>query len=154
MTAYTEELVNSLTTLNKIAETLNRSADVASALDSALADLVDLMGLETGWVFLKDPAAKSQWFGRGFTLAADYNLPPAMARSKAAAWKGGCDCQAFCNKGTLTARLQRGALHTAGCDQRRGTRWAGGACLGAAALRRARAGHPQRGRARLGVVHP
>jgi len=103
MTAYTEELVNSLTTLNKIAETLNRSADVASALDSALADLVELMGLETGWIFLKDPAAKSQWFGRGFTLAADYHLPPAMARSKAAAWKGGCDCQAFCSKGTLTA---------------------------------------------------
>lgn len=102
MTAYTEELVNSLTTLNKIAETLNRSADVAGALNSALADLVDLMGLETGWVFLLDPAAKSQWFGRGFTLAADYNLPPAMARSKAGAWKGGCDCQAFCTKGTLT----------------------------------------------------
>jgi sigma-B regulation protein RsbU (phosphoserine phosphatase) len=102
MTAYTEELVNSLSTLNRIAETLNRSADVASALDSALADLVDLMGLETGWIFLKDPASKSQWFGRGFILAADYNLPPAMARSKAGAWKGGCDCQAFCTKGTLT----------------------------------------------------
>jgi sigma-B regulation protein RsbU (phosphoserine phosphatase) len=102
MTAYTEELVNSLTTLNKIAETLNRSTDVASALNSALADLVNLMGLETGWVFLQDPAAKSQWFGRGFTLAADYNLPPAMARNKAGAWKGGCDCQALCSKGTLT----------------------------------------------------
>lgn len=102
MTAYTEELINSLTTLNKIAETLNRSVDVASALQSALADLVDLMGLETGWVFLKDPAAKSQWFGRGFNLAAEYNLPPAMGRTKAAAWKGGCDCQAFCSRGTLT----------------------------------------------------
>jgi sigma-B regulation protein RsbU (phosphoserine phosphatase) len=101
MTAYTEELINNLTTLNKIAETLNRSTDVAGALNSALADLVDLMGLETGWVFLKDQAAKSQWFGRGFTLAADYNLPPAMARSKAGAWKGGCDCQAFCAKGVL-----------------------------------------------------
>ena len=53
MTAYTEDLVNSFTTLNKIAETLNRSADVATALNSALADLVDLMGLETGWIFLK-----------------------------------------------------------------------------------------------------
>ncbi len=103
MTAYTEDLVNSLITLNKIAETLNRSTNVASALNSALADLVDLMGLETGWIFLKDPAAKSQWFGRGFTLAADYNLPPAMARSKAGAWKGGCDCQAFCSRDTLTA---------------------------------------------------
>ena len=102
MTAYTEELVNSLTTLNRIAETLNRSVDVAGALNSALADLVELMGLETGWVFLREPAAKSQWFGRGFTLAAECNLPPAMARHKASAWKGGCDCQAFCNKGTLT----------------------------------------------------
>lgn len=102
MTAYTEELIHSLTTLNKIAETLNRSDDVASALKSALADLVQLMGLETGWIFLKDPAARSQWFGRGFTLAAEYNLPPAMARTKAIIWKGGCDCQAFCSKGTLT----------------------------------------------------
>ncbi len=102
MTAYTEELIHSLTTLNKIAETLNRSVDVASALNSALADLVDLMGMETGWVFLRDPAAKSQWFGRGFTLAADYNLPPAMGRGKAGPWKGGCDCQAFCSRGTLT----------------------------------------------------
>lgn len=102
MTAYTEELVNSLITLNKIAETLNRSVDVVGALNSALADLVELMGLETGWVFLKDSAAKSQWFGRGYTLAAERNLPPAMARSKASAWKGGCDCQAFCSKGTLT----------------------------------------------------
>lgn len=102
MTAYTEDLINSLTTLNRIAETLNRSVDVVGALSSALADLVDLMGLETGWVFLKDPAAKSQWFGRGFTLAADYNLPPAMGRGKAGPWKGGCDCQAFCTRGTLT----------------------------------------------------
>ncbi len=102
MTAYTEELVNSLTTLNRIAETLNRSVDVAGALNSALADLVELMGLETGWVFLEDPAAKSQWFGRGFTLAAEHRLPPAMARTRAAAWKGGCDCQAFFAKGTLT----------------------------------------------------
>ncbi|MEI2690816.1 MAG: GAF domain-containing protein [Anaerolineae bacterium] len=103
MTAYTEELIYSLTTLNRIAETLNRTADVASALNSALADLVDLMGLETGWIFLKDPAAKSQWFGRGFNLIADYNLPPGMRRDKAGSWKGGCDCQTLCSREALTS---------------------------------------------------
>jgi serine phosphatase RsbU (regulator of sigma subunit) len=103
MTAFTEELIHSLTTLNRIAETLNRTTDVASALNSALADLVDLMGLETGWVFLKDPVAKSQWFGRGFNLIADYNLPPAMRRDKAGSWKGGCDCQTLCSRGALTS---------------------------------------------------
>jgi sigma-B regulation protein RsbU (phosphoserine phosphatase) len=102
MTAYTQDLIDSLTALNEIAATLNRSVNVQSALDSALAHLIELMGLETGWVFLKDPAAKNQWAGRGYVLAAHHNLPPAMGLDKASAWKGGCDCQGFCNKGTLT----------------------------------------------------
>lgn len=101
MTTQPDNLVESLTTLNQIADSLNRAVDVRGALDSALAKLVELMGLETGWIFLRDPSAKSQWFGKGYMLAAHYNLPPAMATHRAGAWKGGCDCQGFCNKGTL-----------------------------------------------------
>ncbi len=99
----TDNLIESLATLNQITETLNRAVNMRAALDTALARLVELMGLETGWVFLKDPTAKSQWAGKGFTLAAHHNLPPGLAPHRAAAWKGGCDCQALCNKGQLTA---------------------------------------------------
>ena len=102
MTAYTEDLIRDLTTLNEIADTLNRAVDVQSALSTVLAKLVALLGLETGWIFLKDPSAKTQWAGRGYVLAAHHNLPPAMALHKANVWKGGCDCQGFCNRGVLT----------------------------------------------------
>lgn len=45
----TRGLSEDLTTLNQIVETLNRAVDMRGALDSALARLVELMGLETGW---------------------------------------------------------------------------------------------------------
>lgn len=102
MSMQADNLIESLTALNQIADSLNRAIDVQDALDSALAKLVELMGLETGWIFLRDPSAKSQWFGKDYVLAAHHNLPPAMATHRAGAWKGGCDCQGFCNKGTLT----------------------------------------------------
>lgn len=101
MTAYTQGIIDSLTTLNRIAETLNGPTQITVALRSALADLVALMGLQSGWIFLRDPMSKNQWFGSGFTLAADYHLPPALALNRAMAWKGGCDCQALCTGGEL-----------------------------------------------------
>lgn len=93
--------IESLTTLNQIAETLNRAVDVRSALNTALAHLVELMGLETGWIFLIDPAAQDRWWGRGYVLAAHHNLPPALALDEAEVWEDGCDCQGLCNKDRL-----------------------------------------------------
>ena len=52
------DLITDLQTLNNISLTLNQAADVQSALNSSLAQLVELMGLETGWVFVIDPAAE------------------------------------------------------------------------------------------------
>ncbi|HEX6385756.1 MAG TPA: SpoIIE family protein phosphatase [Anaerolineae bacterium] len=95
------DLIHDLNTLNRIAETLNRAVDVRSALSSSLAQLVELMGLETGWVFVVDPAAQDRWAGRGFRLAAYHNLPPAMDATNPAAWDKGCDCQTLCQKGKL-----------------------------------------------------
>lgn len=43
-----------LQTLNDISVALNRSPDVQTALNTSLAKLVDLMGLETGWIFVGD----------------------------------------------------------------------------------------------------
>ena len=95
------DLIHDLNALNRIAETLNRAVDVRSALNSGLAQLVELMELETGWVFLVDPAAQERWAGRGHTLAAHHNLPPAMNVTSPAAWDKGCDCQSLCQKGEL-----------------------------------------------------
>ena len=97
-----KDLIKKLTTLNEIAETLNRAVDVQSALQNALVRLIELMELETGWVFLKDPSAKNRWWGRGYVLAAHHNLPPALAMDKARAWKGDCQCQKLCNDNQLT----------------------------------------------------
>ncbi len=96
-------LAKNIITLNKIVESLNQAVDMHQALYFALTRLIDLMGLETGWIFLKDEAAQNRWAGKGYILAAHHNLPPAMAISRARAWKGGCECQNLCAKGQLTA---------------------------------------------------
>lgn len=96
-------LHNDLVTLNRIVQTLNREADVYSALNSALAQLVDLMGLQTGWVFLRTPDSQDAFAGPGYELAAHRHLPPALALDDNPAWRGGCSCQATCQRGELTA---------------------------------------------------
>ncbi|MGD2050030.1 MAG: SpoIIE family protein phosphatase [Chloroflexota bacterium] len=96
------DLIADLKTLGQIAQTLNQAVDVQGALNESLATLVDLMSLDTGWIFLKDELAIEPWWGKGYVLAAHYNLPPAMNLENPDAWKVGCDCQGFCNKGKLT----------------------------------------------------
>ena len=100
--AEQDTLVKKLTVLNEIAVTLNRAVDVRGALHDALVRLVELMGLETGWIFLVDPDSQERWFGKGYTLLVHHNLPPGMALHVAEAWDGGCDCQGLCSKGKLT----------------------------------------------------
>ena len=81
-----------LTTLNQIAATLNESADLNSALRSSLEQLVQLMGLATGWIFLADPAADGG--PAQLILAADYDLPNGLAADRAEPLKShGCACQ-------------------------------------------------------------
>jgi GAF domain-containing protein len=75
-----------LTTLVQITEILNQSVDVQAMLTSTLAKLLELMGLETGWIFLADPAAQDSRWGPGFVLAANHNLPPALALGSSDAW--------------------------------------------------------------------
>lgn len=96
-------LLNDLNLLNRVAMTLNRAVDVRSALDFALAQLVQSLNLETGWIFVRSPAALKRWAGRGFVLAAHYQLPPALALDRAEAWDKGCSCQSLCLKGELDA---------------------------------------------------
>ncbi len=82
-----------LTTLNVLAQTLNQALDLREALDSALAHIVDLLELHTGWIFLLDE-------GHQFVLAARQDLPPAIGYP-GPAWRDTCACQDFCLEGKL-----------------------------------------------------
>ena len=53
--------IQDLVALNQIIETLNRTVDMQSALDNTLARLLEVMGMETGWIFLRDPASQNLW---------------------------------------------------------------------------------------------
>src|SRR5687768_8944989 len=59
-----------LTILNAIAEALNSTSDVQKALERTLGLVADLLGLRTGWVWLRDPETQQ------FYVAAAQNLPP------------------------------------------------------------------------------
>jgi sigma-B regulation protein RsbU (phosphoserine phosphatase) len=95
------DLITDLQTLNEISLALNQSADVQTALNTSLAQLVALMGLETGWIFVLDADAGDRWGGRGFRLTAHHNLPPAMSVTNPDAWDKDCDCQRLCLEGRL-----------------------------------------------------
>ncbi|MFC2029444.1 SpoIIE family protein phosphatase [Chloroflexota bacterium] len=97
-----QDLIDKLTTLNQISEALNRAVDVQGVLSGTLAELVKLMGLETGWIFVRDPTATDDFGGRGYVLAASHNLPPALELDNGRAWHGGCVCQDLCSNASLT----------------------------------------------------
>ncbi|MDP9313254.1 MAG: GAF domain-containing sensor histidine kinase [Chloroflexota bacterium] len=81
--------------LNHIAETLNRTTDIQVALDETLAAVVELMGLQTGWIFLLDDAGKLR-------TAAYHDLPPGLQLpGQLPLWEGGCNCHRLFNSGEL-----------------------------------------------------
>jgi two-component system, NarL family, sensor kinase len=65
-----DERAHELAILTALAEALNSSADVRQALERTLALVADLLGVQTGWVWLLDPETGQ------FYLAAAQNLPP------------------------------------------------------------------------------
>jgi two-component system NarL family sensor kinase len=73
-----------LSILNAIADALNRQVDLRQALQTALAQVADLFGLETGWVFLTDNAG-------GTYLAAAQNLPDVFLDDPTR-MEGDCTC--------------------------------------------------------------
>ncbi|MFL5541298.1 MAG: GAF domain-containing sensor histidine kinase [Longimicrobiaceae bacterium] len=83
-----------LSTLTALAQALGRSADLAESLDAALATVADVLGLETGWVWLLeegDPEPR---------LAAARALPPAL-RDHPRAMRGDCYCLSTFRAGDL-----------------------------------------------------
>jgi two-component system, NarL family, sensor kinase len=74
-----------LSILNRIAEALNRSVDLEEALHVVLALVADLLGLQTGWIWLLREETGESY------LAAAQNLPPGLARHPER-MEGSCYC--------------------------------------------------------------
>lgn len=88
-----QQRIAELTALNELAQTLNRALDLREALDAALPSIVEIMGLRSGWVFLRDETG-------AFKLAARHDLPPAISYP-GPAWASECSCQELCVAGKL-----------------------------------------------------
>jgi two-component system NarL family sensor kinase len=74
-----------LSILNSIAEALNRSVDIDQALTAALAQVAELLGLHTGWIWLLDEKTNEPY------LAASQDLPPGL-RDHPRRMEGSCYC--------------------------------------------------------------
>lgn len=80
-----------LSTLNRILEILNREADFNKALQKALGELVKLLNLTTGWVFLTETENSAKQ--NRLSLAASVGLPSALAaKDKKCLREGSCNC--------------------------------------------------------------
>jgi two-component system, NarL family, sensor kinase len=66
-------LNHELSVLNEIARELNRSVNLGEALEFTLAQVAELLGLRTGWIWLMNDGSSEPY------LAAAQNLPPALA---------------------------------------------------------------------------
>lgn len=79
--------------LRQIAETLNHATDLQTTLDATLESVVELLNMQTAWVFLLDD-------DNHFYLAASHELPPALAPNSSP-WHGGCNCNTMFRHGEL-----------------------------------------------------
>jgi two-component system, NarL family, sensor kinase len=95
-----ERRLEELSTLNRILEILNQKADFNEALQKALEELVKLLNLTTGWVFLTDIEGDAKQ--GALSLAASVGLPIALsAKDKKCLREGSCNCQWYFRSGEL-----------------------------------------------------
>lgn len=86
-----------LEVLKEVAEALNRATTEQTAASEALGCMADLLGVETGWVWLRDPASDR------FYNAAVRNLPPYL-EEPVRMTGGSCWCLELFRTGQLTSR--------------------------------------------------
>jgi two-component system, NarL family, sensor kinase len=86
-----------LLVLKEVAEALNRASTEGRAAGEALERMADLLGVETGWVWLRDPASHRYY------SAAVRNLPPYLQAPVRMTGRS-CWCLDLFEKGDLTAR--------------------------------------------------
>ncbi|UHA73803.1 GAF domain-containing sensor histidine kinase [Paenibacillus sp. 481] len=88
--------IDELQAFKHIAETINKSTELDEMLVSVLKTLIELTGLQAGWIFLIDSYPH-------FELAADYGLPTALQiDEKQLIRVGNCWCLQKYWKGELT----------------------------------------------------
>ncbi len=83
-----------LSILNTIAEALNREVDLTRALRTALIEVISLLGLNTGWIWLSHERTGESY------LAALHNLPLALAKDPRR-MEGDCYCLRTYREGDL-----------------------------------------------------
>jgi two-component system, NarL family, sensor kinase len=89
-------LNHELSVLNAIARELNRSVNLGEALEFTLAQVAELLGLRTGWIWLMNEDSAEPY------LAAAQNLPPALADDPRRMDGGGyCYCLDTYKRGDL-----------------------------------------------------
>src|SRR5439155_18897679 len=86
-----------LVTMSAIAEALNRSLNVREALGRSLQQLVALMRVSSGWIFLRE--------GGEFAVAVMERLPPALAANEMDRMRGDCRCLQMLREGQLPAAV-------------------------------------------------
>jgi two-component system NarL family sensor kinase len=86
-----------LRVLKEVAEALNSASTEQQAAGEALSRMADLLGVETGWVWLRDPAADR------FYNAAVQSLPPYLQEPVRMTGRS-CWCLELFRSGQLTAR--------------------------------------------------
>lgn len=97
-TSRTEDAhIRELRILNAIAEALNSSPDVQRALERTLGLVADLLGLRTGWVWLRDTETGQFYSG------AVRNLPPYLQKPVRMTGHP-CSCIEEFNDGALTPK--------------------------------------------------
>ena len=99
-----------LSILKTIAESLNRTVDLAEALQVALASTAELLGLETGWIWLINESTG------GHYLAASQNLPPAL-NDEPKRMEGRCYCLDTYKSGDLEGAAN---VNVIGCSRLHG----------------------------------
>ncbi|HKB46639.1 MAG TPA: hypothetical protein VKC57_03015, partial [Ktedonobacterales bacterium] len=88
------QLNRELTILNSIAQALNRSVEMSEALGAALAQVAELLGLSTGWIWLLNEETGASY------LAAAQNLPRALSKNPRR-MTGSCYCLDTYREGDL-----------------------------------------------------
>jgi two-component system, NarL family, sensor kinase len=86
-----------LNVLKEVAEALNRATTEQTAASEALGCMAELLGVETGWVWLRDPSSDR------FYNAAARNLPPYLEEPVRMSG-GSCWCLELFRTGHLTSR--------------------------------------------------
>lgn len=84
---------DNLQTLNHILRALNETLDIHSGLAAALQQVIELLDLESGWIFIHNSLTSRNRAKEGFSLAAHHNLPQEMAPLDSKSWNKKCKCQ-------------------------------------------------------------